>query len=110
MEANFLCTHCGNKFYEPNYSVSFSMGSLVYKYKGQFIHCPECDKMELEFIEQEIKEYNVYFGKFHSMNDQDKKKVLRKRSKEHFDKNLKERKNYLDKNFKGKVGEVDFKQ
>lgn len=70
--------------------------------------CPVCHKkrklVELESVPSEtpIGFEKVSFGKISSMSMQDRKKILKKRSNEHFNKNIKERKEYLDRSFLGK--------
>lgn len=71
--------------------------------------CPTCKKLRKyipEVIEnkEEQKEtgFNVAFAKIGSMTPQERKKVLKKRSNEHFNKHLKERKEYLDRAIIGK--------
>lgn len=62
--------------------------------------CPICgsQRKTIELKVQEVSPgFNVYYNKFNSMSKEDKKKVLKKRSDEHFKKNLKEKKDYLDR-------------
>lgn len=100
MENNFKCLNCDNDFHESSYSIVFIEGEPAYKVKGSFIKCPECKSCSIAAIEKK-GEYNVTFGTFKSMSQEDKKKMLKKRSHEHSEAKLKERKQYLDKHFTG---------
>lgn len=66
--------------------------------------CPicNCQRKTIELKVQENEEgFNVYVAKFSSMSKVDQKKVLKKRSSDHFKKHLKEKKEYMDRKFYG---------
>jgi len=67
--------------------------------------CPVCGSqrktVELKVEEGPSEEFNVYFGKFSAMSKEDQKKVLKKRSSDHFKKNIKGKKEHLDRKFYG---------
>jgi DNA-directed RNA polymerase subunit RPC12/RpoP len=104
---NFQCLKCGLEFTENKYSISFAAGEAIYKKEGKLLECPECKSRELEFI-KEFEGFGANYGRFASASNEDKKKILKKRAKEHSDKRLKERKEYLDRNFTGRTRDVDF--
>ena len=64
--------------------------------------CPTCGSqrktIELK-IEDKPEGFNVYFGKFSAMSKEDQKRVLKKRSQDHFKKNIKDKKEYMDRKF-----------
>lgn len=66
--------------------------------------CPICG-LQRKTIELKVEEqpegFNVHFGKFSSMNKEDQKRVLKKRSQDHFKKNVKDKKEYMDRKFYG---------
>lgn len=57
------------------------------------IICPNCGSRETKVLGQE----SGIFGKIASMSPQDKQKVLKKRSNDHYKKEIKEKKEYLDR-------------
>jgi len=67
--------------------------------------CPLCGlqrkTVEMKAVEPPKEGFNVHFAKFSSMSKEDKKKVLKKRSDDHFKKNIKERKTYMNRKFEG---------
>jgi len=66
--------------------------------------CPICGSqrktVELK-VEGQPEGFNVHFGKFSAMNKEDQKRVLKKRSQEHFSKHIKGKKEYMDRKFYG---------
>lgn len=66
--------------------------------------CPICGlqrkTVELR-VEDKPEGFNVHFGKFSAMSKEDQKKVLKKRSQEHFSKHIKGKKEYMDRKFYG---------
>jgi len=90
MQNNFKCPKCGKE-----YAISrFRVTSNGHKDKfGRTIKCNECD-VELEYIA--VKKGIPQFGKFASLSPQEKAKVLKKRSHEHFKKHIAEKKKVLD--------------
>jgi len=66
--------------------------------------CPMCDSQR-KTIELKVEDsppgFNVYFAKFSAMSKSDQKRVLKKRSDDHFKKNLKDKKEYLDRKVYG---------
>ena len=62
--------------------------------------CIVC-KRELVVVIPEYKSSEgPYYGKFASMSPIEKRQVLKKRSHEHFKKEIKEKKDWMDKNYK----------
>jgi len=64
---------------------------------------PKCDNcgQTLREVFEEINSTPFHIGKFNTLSDAEKRKVLKKRSHDHFEKHIKERKDYMDKNFTG---------
>lgn len=66
------------------------------------IECPVC-KIEREELKIEHPDgFSCNFQKIGSMSPQERKKVLKKRSNEHYQKHIKEKKQYLDRKIFGK--------
>ena len=107
MENNFKCLSCTHEFHEASFSVVVIEGETAYKYKGSFLKCPECHSLAIDYIEKQGA-YNVNFHLFKSLSSDEKKKVLKMRSEEHSKKKLKERREYLDRNFVGTTKGLDF--
>ena len=61
------------------------------------VTCPNCGSERTKILGESCG----VFAKFSSMSPQDKQKALKKRSDEHFKKNLKEKKEYLDRSALG---------
>lgn len=101
-ETNFKCKNCKHEMFVPSYSTYFDKsGNKMYKTKHGQLNCSKCGSTNITYIEKE-GEYNVNFGKFSSATSEQKKAILAERSKKHFDKHIKEKKDYMDKNFKGR--------
>jgi hypothetical protein len=110
MDNNFLCNDCGEGFYLPNYIASYTQLGMVYKHKGgSVIQCDHCKGTNISSIKKKGK-FSCTFGKFASMDDAGKKRVLKKRSQEHDRTKNKERREYLDRNFTGTTKGLTFKE
>jgi transcription elongation factor Elf1 len=81
MENNIRCKECGHEFFVSKYCIG-SKGLYESRSKVPLL-CPECGG-DVELIMAEtVSIPNI--NRFNSMSDQQKKEVLRKRSKAHFD-------------------------
>ncbi len=98
MNNNFKCTECENEFFISSYTINVKG---EYKVKNKLIQCLECKSEVIEPIECKPDYSSIGFGKFGSMSDEDKKKVIRKRSKLSSDE--KDRTNDLNKRFTGSL-------
>lgn len=87
----------------PNYGKKEQLSSETYKYRdgrlvGEHIQCPECG-VEREEVNPNkdipLSEKNIGIGLFAGMSKEQKQEVLKKRSHEHFKKNVEERKEGL---------------
>ena len=109
MTNNFQCNKCFHLFTVTNYRMSVKSGVVIYTDKNMnHIKCEMCKSYDVLSLEEE-GEYNVNFTKFNSLSDQDKKKILKKRAKQHFDKNtdsIRDQREYIDKNFKGTIKDM----
>lgn len=75
---NCFCLDCGKRF----------------KSEEEVNHeCPSCESVKIKVLGQECG----VFGKFSSMSPKDKQTVLKKRSNEHYKREIKEKKEYLDR-------------
>lgn len=105
---NFICLGCGHTFMEPHYKMSFPKRVMLFRDKNDNqLKCPKCSSINLEEIEKDG--FGVpAFGKFSSSSEDNKKRILRKRAKEHITKTDRERKEHLDRNFAGKLKHGDY--
>jgi len=62
--------------------------------------CTECFHPLREVFEEEKPLFNI--GKFSNLSTEEKRKVMKKRSHDHFEKNIKQRKDWMDKNYTGR--------
>jgi hypothetical protein len=92
-----LNSQCENYQKEEEYhkeSYSFVDGKLV----GSNCRCPRCGQMRKEInpnADMPLSEKNIGINFFSSMSAEQKREVLKKRSHEHFNKKIKERKDGL---------------
>jgi hypothetical protein len=72
----------------------YENGKLI----GEHQRCPECGCIR-EFINKDenipLSEKNINIGRFNGMSVKDKQDLLKKRSHEHYEKKIKEKKEYL---------------
>ena len=101
-ETNFKCNECGHEMYYPQYSTYMNLGKPQYRVKNKVINCPVCSSSDI-FCVKSNKGFCTNIGKFKMASPEDKKKILAKRSQEHFDKKIKERANYIDKKLEGRL-------
>jgi len=59
--------------------------------------CPECGQVMKDTTQYPQGDIDIYFGKVASMSPQERKKVLKKRSTDHFNRKIKGRKEYMDR-------------
>lgn len=100
--SNFHCNDCGKDFHIPRFRISVGLDNQTkYQYpSGRNIACEYCDSSNISSIE--TGEICVNFGKFSSSDNEGKRKMLKKRAKDHHERKIKERQEYLRKNFRGK--------
>lgn len=87
----------------PNYRKKEYFSSETYKYRdgrlvGEHIQCPECGAEREEVNPNKdipLSEKNIGIGLFAGMSKEQKQEVLKKRSHEHFKRNVEERKEEL---------------
>jgi hypothetical protein len=92
--SNFICPTCKKEHTIPEYKMK--MDCRYYDNNNNLLIC-DCDaKAELVSMAKWDGSCPA-FGKFSSMTVQEKQSVLKKRSHEHFEKEIKEKKTYLDK-------------
>lgn len=95
MKKNFKCNTCNKETFITQFS--FRGDGKHYDKYGRLLKCDCENKTELKFIQDPDKEFGVpNFGKFSSSSKEDKVKMLKQRSKEHFNKKIKGEKDYLD--------------
>lgn len=84
MEKNFVC-ECGKGKYVAKYNTSMKNGEFVYKEGNSIITC-ECGKV-MKAVEKKFTGVPA-FGKFASASKEEKSKMLKERSKQHFKKHI----------------------
>lgn len=88
------CPECGKKEYFSSETYKYRSGRLV----GEHSQCPKCG-VEREEINPNknvpLSEKNIGIGLFAGMSKEQKQEVLKKRSHEHFKRNVEERKEGL---------------
>lgn len=92
--ANKDCTHYGVDDEYVSESYVFQNGELIGKHKN----CPYCGKPRKEINPAEqipLSEKNICINRFNGANKEQKIEMLKKRSHEHFQKEVKERKDGL---------------
>lgn len=93
---NFIC-ECGKSKFVPKYTTSIKNGGFVYKEGNKEISC-ECGKI-MKAIERQFSGVPM-FGKFASASREEKTEMLKKRSKEHFKKNIEDQRQEMSTNDK----------
>jgi len=93
METNFICNKCGFEFFQASYTINTKSEIKV---KGKFLSCPSCGETDISSIPKK-GEFNSTLGKFNSMSNADKKKVLTKRVK--FSSEELDRRNEINKKY-----------
>lgn len=93
--ANFVCNSCKKEHTISSYRMKPG-GIYLDKYNKPIL-CSCESKTELSFIEKPWDGKIPNFGKFSSMSMEGKKEMLKKRSHEHFKKEIQEKKSILDK-------------
>lgn len=85
---NFICKDCNEKKMVPKYSYN----GVTYKSSGQEITCPTCKKA-MEYVEhfKGFPAVSVYAMK----TKEEKRNILKKRAKDHYEKHIKEKKNFM---------------
>lgn len=93
--SNLRCEDCEHEWFEH---------SLTHRSSGIYINrrkakCPECDSEEISYIKDEDKDFkSVAFGKFASASPEEKSKMLKQRSREHYRKKIHEKAVEMDRN------------
>ena len=97
---NFYCKECGKtKFLSRHKTKVHTDGKLknVDEYGGLII-C-ECGQEMFHIPKDGVP----MFAKVNSMNIEDKRKILKKRSSEHFNKEIKEKQHYMHEDMKNQL-------
>ena len=91
MNYNFKCTTCNYKTFIPKYRNN----GRDYTSKGNRIMCPNC---VTDLVPVKKEGFGTNFLRFQSSSPQQKQEHLKKRSHEHFKKNIAEKKRDMVKN------------
>lgn len=91
---NEKCARCGEKEDITRETFKFVRGRLI----GEHSACPVCGQ-ERECVDTDaevpLSEKQIYFAEYSSKSPEEKRESLRRRSHEHFEKHVKERKDHL---------------
>ena len=91
---NEECPKCGVEEYLSTEHFKMKDGHLV----GEHAACPACGYERVEVNPNDnipLSEKNIYAGRYSSASAEEKREILKKRSHDHFNKEVKERKDYL---------------
>lgn len=102
MANNFKCSKCGKEYFVIKHSTSIIDGNIVNKgSNGEILICEneDCLKNPLSSISK-FDGGVPFFGKVASMSKEDKQNLLKKRSKEHFNKEIKEKQHEMHREMK----------
>lgn len=87
MRNNFECNKCDQKFFESHYRMSYPNGVETFKNKfGHKLMCPKCSSEDIKSIKRKGRGI-PYFGKYSSASNEQKREMLKKRSKNHSNSN-----------------------
>jgi transcription elongation factor Elf1 len=97
----------GDVMYEEQFTCVNCESNAVFKIfvwksdleNGKSPVCPKCGEVYSIFIPEDKSSdtIGINFNTFSSLSQEDKKNMLTKRSKEHFNKKIKEKKQFMDK-------------
>ena len=91
---NSDCPEYGKEVYLSSETFRFRNGNLV----GEHAECPTCGKLREEINPNKdipLSEKNISINLYDGMSMEQKREVLKKRSRQHYDKEIKERKTEL---------------
>lgn len=110
MENNFKCTDCRHEFFIPSYSFQISKDVIIYvnPQSKLFITCPQCDSSHIDTIQRSGDLTTVFYGKFSSASDEEKKIMLRKRAKQAMRRDADQR-HEIETKFRGRCDEIQYK-
>lgn len=95
---NFTCLNCKTNFFVSSYSVILKNLNPTYKYKftGKQIECPDCKSQEISYLEKPGDFKTLELGKYSMLSIPDRQESLKKRSHEHFKREVEEKKRLID--------------
>lgn len=99
---NFSCSTCKKTFFISSYTMTGS-GTYLHKGSKEQLRCDCESKTVLSIVDKEWDGGCPTFTKIASMSPQERSEVLKKRSKAHFNKEIRERKHEMNKGFNNDV-------
>jgi hypothetical protein len=95
---NFKCEK-GHEFFVSCYRMVIKQGKSVYYYKNQntIISCPHCKSVEISSIKSIVDYQTIQLGKYTMRSIKQRQEHLKKRSHEHFLKEIKDKKYEIDR-------------
>lgn len=101
MTNNFQCKSCDQVFFIPAYTFKFDDSNkqiFFHKSTGQRITCIRCKSENIKFIEKPGDFTTVNLGKYTMKSVEQRQEHLKKRSHEHFKREIKDKKRQIDQN------------
>lgn len=98
MENNFKCNSCGKEFFVPRYTFKLILQSITYYYRGKRIECPSCNSVCIDKIVIPGDYSSTSLGTYTMKSIQERQEHLKKRSHDHFNKKIKDKKHQIDTN------------
>lgn len=100
MENNFKCKDCESDFFVPNYIFKIESNDTVYYYKttNNKIECPGCRSNNIKPIFKDGDYTNATLGKYTMKSIPERQDLLKKRSRDHFERKIKDEKREIDRN------------
>jgi hypothetical protein len=103
MENNFKCNKCKHSFSVSEYRAYIVNKELCFKTKkNELISCPECSSNDISKEKREGRGLGS-INKFSSMSNEQKKECLKERADKNFKGEVKEKSEYIRKNFTGQT-------
>ena len=97
---NFSCDNCHHEFFIPHYTIGYDgiLSKSVYKSKttNKHVECPECHGKAITPIEKSGDYTTLEIGKYTALSIEDRKNLLKQRSHEHFEREIKDKKRAID--------------
>lgn len=95
---NFKCEN-GHEFFTPDYRMVIKPEKISYYYKktNTLISCPECNNNEIRPIEVLGGYSNATLGKYTMKSIQKRQEHLKKRSHDHFVKEIKDKRHEINR-------------
>lgn len=88
------CTDCKHEFAISKYRIYVDR---ITDSRNKNVCCPKCNSHQIKVTATD-KMPDVSIGRFNSMSNEEKRSLLKKRSSTHFQKEIKEKKEFMNRN------------